>query len=156
NDYLQLLAEFGIVGGVTFLLFLCAHLWSGWRSFRWLVQERSGTLGRLRSDGLALTIGSLRVGAAYAGPSLFDFNLHIPANTLLLAAVFGILANPGVELPYTARRFPKVDFWLRLSLPALALWMALVGLRRLPSEYYGEQARIALRDDQYAESAALA
>jgi O-antigen ligase len=156
NDYLQLLAEFGIVGAVTFLLFLLAHLWSGWRSFRWLVQERAATLGRLRSDGLALTIGSLSAVAAYAIHSIFDFNLHIPANALLLAVVFGILANPGIELPFTSHQVSKLNPWLRLSLPALGLWMALAGLPRLPAEYYGEQARIALRDDQYSASAALA
>ena len=29
NDYLQLLAEYGAIGGVAFLVFLSAHLWRG-------------------------------------------------------------------------------------------------------------------------------
>ena len=36
NDYLELLAEYGVAGAAAFLLFLGAHLRWGWRAFRYL------------------------------------------------------------------------------------------------------------------------
>ncbi|MBA3544376.1 MAG: O-antigen ligase family protein, partial [Chthoniobacterales bacterium] len=97
NDYLQLLAEYGAVGGAAFLFFLGAHLWRGAEAFRKLGPRRLASSARLFSNNLALTVGALGAVAAYVVHSFFDFNLHIPANVLLLAFVFGMLATPGFE-----------------------------------------------------------
>ncbi len=94
NDYLHLLAEYGAVGGAAFLFFLGAHFWRGWKTFKKLGPRRIANSGQLSSNNLALTIGALGAMAAYGVHSLFDFNLHIPANVLLLAFVFGILVTP--------------------------------------------------------------
>ena len=87
--------------------------------------------------------------------SSVDFNLHIPANALLLAFVFGVLANPGRSLDPGSTAVPPrgcgwTDWLPRLALPALGIWMAVAGLPRLPGEYYCEKARIALRDGHNA------
>ena len=34
NDYLELLAEYGLAGVAGLLLFLGAHLWLGWKAYR--------------------------------------------------------------------------------------------------------------------------
>lgn len=152
NDYLQYLAEFGVVGAVVLLIFLFIHLSSGWKFLMWSVGQRGAALGRLRSDSLALNIGALSAVIAYVVHSVFDFNLHIPANAMLIAFVFGILGNSGVVLPFKEAQFPGVSRYAAWALPVLALWMALAGLRTWPAEYYSEQARVALRDQKFAES----
>ena len=97
NDYLQLLSEYGIVGAVTFLgIFFAVHWRHGWIDARRLGPKRIAISRRLASNAMAMNTGALGALAAYVVHSMFDFNLHIPANVLLLAFVFGIIANPGV------------------------------------------------------------
>jgi O-antigen ligase len=152
NDYLELLAEYGAVGVAGLLLFLGAHLSWGWRVFRRLSAPRqmSSAGGWGGSNALAWNIGGLAAVASFLVHSVVDFNLHIPANTYLLAFVFGVLANPGRNLltgeDLPVERFRKMDLLPRLALPVLGLWIIVAGLPKLPGEYYCEQARVALRD----------
>jgi O-antigen ligase len=152
NDYLELLAEYGAAGAVGFLLFLGAHLGAGWHVFRRLsLRSRlAPMIGPVSSNAAAWNIGALAAVASFLVHSIFDFNLHIPANTFLLAFVFGTLANPGRNLhageDLPPERFRWPDLLPRLALPALGLWIIVAGLPKLPGEYYCEQARIALRN----------
>ena len=170
NDYLQFLAEFGLVGMAGFLVFLSVHLWSGWKTFFQSVSQRPAeshgsdglTLrhpGRSnrkkrfefrRSNTLALTIGALSSLVACMVHSFVDFNLHIPANTLVMAFVFGLLASPsnGKAPGSTERNTGEVspNRILPLILPALGLWMAWVVFTKLPAEFLGEKARAILCD----------
>lgn len=89
--------------------------------------------------------------------SVFDFNLHIPGNALLLAFVFGILANPVSEPPGAGvRDFRYWMAWTRLALPALGVAFALLGVPKIRGEYYTERSREALRDRKFQESISLA
>jgi O-antigen ligase len=97
NDYLQLLAEFGVVGMLGFLLFLAVHLRSGIQSFVGLISQRT-TVSLIGSNSLALNIGALASVAAYMVHSFLDFNLHIPANSLLMAFTFGLLTDSSREI----------------------------------------------------------
>ena len=145
SDYLELLGEYGAAGVAGFLLFLVAHLWWGWRAFKHL-SLRMGNDGG--SNAAAWNIGCLSAVACMAVHSIFDFNLHIPVNTLLLAFVFGQLANPGRALTggEQAARLRLVDLLPRLALPALSVWLLAEGGPKLPGEYFAEKARVALRD----------
>ena len=96
NDYLHLLCEYGLVGLAGFLLFFSAHMRQGWRSLSRFVSNSGGGGGALLSTRRALHLGALAAVAAYVVHSALDFNLHIPANAILLAFVFGLLANPGM------------------------------------------------------------
>lgn len=170
NDYLQFLAEFGLIGMVGFLAFLGVHLWSGWKTFFQSVSQRPadshgsdgltlrhpGRSGRKkrfefrRSNTLALTIGALSSAATCMVHSFVDFNLHIPANTLVMAFVFGLLASPSnAKVPGSTERSAgdaSQNRLLRLVLPALGLWMAWVVFTKLPAECLGEKARAILCD----------
>ena len=152
NDYLELLGEYGILGVAGLLLFLGAHLRWGWRVFRRLSPQRDilPIPGRGGSNAAAWNIGALAAVASFLVHSVFDFNLHIPANTFLLAFVFGVLANPGRHLAsgedLPSERFRKTDLLPRLALPALGIWIIVAALPKLPGEYYCEKARVALRD----------
>ncbi len=155
NDYLQFLAEYGAVGVAGLLLFLGAHLRRGWEAYRYLslrTEEQRTRAGNGGSNAAAWNIGALAAVAAIAAHSVVDFNLHIPVNSLLMAFVFGVLANPGREVSLAGfesggRVFP-VDYLPRLALPVLGIWLAAGGLPHLPGEYYAEKARQALRDKQ--------
>ncbi len=91
--------------------------------------------------------------------SAVDFNLHIPANALMMAFIFGILANPGRNIdPDRAQvaRLRRIDWLPRLALPALGIWIAAAGLPKLPGEWFCEKARVALRDGHTAAALDLA
>jgi len=149
NDYLQLLSEYGIAGGVAFLCFFFVHLRRGWIDSRRLGPKRIAVSHRLASNAMALNMGALCALAAYAVHSVFDFNLHIPANVLLLAFVFGIIANPGVTHENSATQpATGLIFW-RIVIFALAAFLGLQVWRLTPGEYFAEKARAALRDYRF-------
>lgn len=152
NDYLELLAEYGLVGAVLCGLFLVVHLGSGMAGLRRIVREQilPGT-PRLSND-LALCIGSLSAIAALLLHSVVDFNLHIPANTLLVAFLFGVLAAPVSDRSFTSDQPVKPVGWWRWMPVAIALVLAVVSIRLLPGEVFGEKARVALRDDRNADA----
>ena len=146
NDYLQLLAEYGLAGSAAFLPFLFLHLRRGLITARRIGPRRIVLSHRLLSNGMALNVGALSAVAAYAVHSVFDFNLHIPANLLLLAFVFGILANNGIEQSARTDGPSRTAFWWRIPAFALAVTLGLQTWRLFPGEFYAEEARTALRD----------
>jgi O-antigen ligase len=150
NDYLHLLAEYGVVGAVTFLLFLAAHLWRGMYSFRRLGPKRVAVSPRVLSNALALNIGAIAAVASYIVHSVVDFNLHIPANLLLMAFVFALLANDGVLRETAAAAAGRAYLWWRAALPVLGIVLIVQCARLLPAEYFSERARAAVRDEQPA------
>jgi len=155
NDYLQLLADYGIVGVTLFVILLVAHLVAGRKSFRRLV-ERAESFGELRSNNLALCIGSLSVIAAYMLHSVVDFNMQLPANALHIAVVFAILANtnPSGSDGSPPPRLITFAGWL---LPVMSLAILLYGLPMMPAEYFTERARFALvRQENPGEAFAFA
>ena len=146
NDYLHLLSEYGAVGFALFVPFFLAHLRRGWITARRLGPKRIAVSHRIGSNAMALNVGALGALAAYAVHSVFDFNLHIPANVLLMAFVFGILANSGVAIESPAPRGAFARLIPRALLLALSLTIAIQAWRLLPGEYFGEKARTSLRD----------
>ncbi len=73
NDYLEGLAETGIIGGLCCLWFLGVVL----------VSALEGTIALERSFGSVLNLSGLVACSGILVHSLVDFNLHIPANALL-------------------------------------------------------------------------
>ena len=147
NDYLHLLGEYGAVGGGLFLFFLGAHLRNGWKNFQRLGPKRVVVSHNLLSTSLALNLGALGAVAAYIVHSFVDFNLHIPANVLLLAFVFGVLANDGIQRETEDSPVPMSILWWRAILPALGALLAIQCVRLLPGAYFAEHARTAQRDN---------
>ncbi len=110
---------------------------------------------RLASNTMALNMGALGTMAAYLVHSIFDFNLHIPANALLMAFVAGVIANPGVERNGTDTTRDSIIVW-KLLLPAAAALLLVQAWRFAPGEYFAEKARTALRDNRYFSAAVFA
>lgn len=143
NDYIHLLAEYGWLGVGFFLVCLLAHLMHGIRAVEWVVENRLIRSSRGQSTALALLAGSLAALVALAVHSVVDFNMHIPVNAMLVAWLFGILANPGVEMgARLSRREPVFILTQTFAalLGAFLLFQLLPGAKR---EYYGEQLRLA-------------
>ena len=147
NDYLHLLGEYGAVGGLLFLFFLGAHLHNGWKNFQRLGPKRVVISNNLLSTSLALNLGAIAAVAAYIVHSFVDFNLHIPANVLLMAFVFGLLANAGIQRETEDSTVPMSIFWWRALLPATGAFLAIQCVRLLPGEYFAEHARTEVRDN---------
>lgn len=144
NDYLQLLADYGIIGVLLFAALLGIHLVAGSKSFLHLVR-RSESADDPQSNNLALCIGSLSVIAAYMVHSAVDFNMQLPVNALLISVAFAILANSKAELSGGGReKLPRTVLLSRWLLPALGLAVMIYGLPLVAGEYFTERARIAL------------
>jgi O-antigen ligase len=191
NDYLQLLAEFGVLGIAAGLLFIGMHLWTGWRSIAAVIAERSVSRrsphelrqGRTQkrstlawqavageeadrqeklkpafkgSHSLALTVGALASAAAYSVHSFVDFNLHIPANTLVMAFVFALLANPaGAQTIHFAggEKTRRTGLpWFGWALPITGVVLAITALPTWPAEYFSEKARRVLSHYEFMAS----
>lgn len=152
NDYLQLLAEYGLAGAAFFAFFLGTHLRRGWKNFQRLGPRRVAVAHRLLSNGMALQVGAIGALSAYVVHSFFDFNLHIPANVLLLAFVFGVLANAGTQSETNPVAPTTSQVVWRLVLPLIGLIALVQCVRLLPAEYFTERARTALRDEHPASA----
>jgi O-antigen ligase len=146
NDYLHLLCEYGAIGAAGFLLFLYAHLRHGLQSFIQFGPRRAARGASPLSNRLALIMGALCAVAAYIVHSTVDFNLHIPANALLLAFVFGLIANPDIKQTSETSQ-PAANFLPRIALALVGAALLVQGARLFLGEYYAEHARAALRDE---------
>ncbi len=151
NDYLHLLCEYGIVGALGFVLFFGAHARQGFHNVRHSTRSIASGGRHLFSNRLAISLGALSAIAAYVVHSIFDFNLHIPANAALMAFVFALVANPeNMHRLQKARPAPFAP--PRVTLAILGLVLLIQSLRLLRGEYYSECARVALRDEDPANS----
>lgn len=84
NDYLEALAEAGILGGICGLSFL----WLLYRDARKNLAAEQGQFSR------ALHAGALAAVCGLLLHSFVDFNLHIPANALLFLMEVAVVASP--------------------------------------------------------------
>jgi O-antigen ligase len=148
NDCLQLLAEYGVVAALFLFGFVAAHGANTWsfigRMLRWL-EERNQAF----SNSLALVVGSALAVIGLIVHSFFDFNLQIPGNTLFVALVFGILANPGVQWDKTPRTSSVgAVIWRTVPILTSAIVLTVVWPRR-QGELEAEAARLAFLQRSY-------
>lgn len=87
NDYLQIFAEFGLIGS---LLVAVLAGWILWRPLSVVVWRR-GSGNRELAIGL---LGSLLIIGLH---SLADFNLYIPANAAAFAWIAGVAVSPALR-----------------------------------------------------------
>jgi O-antigen ligase len=93
NDYLEVLAEAGILGGICGLSFL----WLLYREARKNFETEQGYFSR------ALHAGGIAAVCAMLLHSFVDFNLHIPANALLFLLQVSIVISPPLPSAASAR-----------------------------------------------------
>lgn len=83
NDYLEVLAESGIIGGGALILFAFGGV--GWISSKWIKRRDPFVRG--------IVLGALAGVVALLIHSFFDFNLRIPANAAYFVALFAFAAR---------------------------------------------------------------
>jgi O-antigen ligase len=103
NDYLELLSDAGVMGGLCGLAFVGLLLWQGLSG----LQSANGRSAR------AIRAGALAACAGLLLHSLVDFNLHIPSNALIFLILACVAtsdaadqaeASDGMPRPSKARR----------------------------------------------------
>ena len=93
NDYLQLLTDGGLIGGLIGLWFL-------FELFR-VARRQFQQIERARSHDRALTLGGYIALLGIAVHSLLDFNLQIAANALLFLLVLALATATATNLKMT-------------------------------------------------------
>jgi O-antigen ligase/tetratricopeptide (TPR) repeat protein len=152
-DYLELLSEYGIVGAGFGAVFLIAHAASASAGIAGIVRRRLRPANRVFSNELAILIGSGAAIGTLISHSVVDFNGHIPANALLYAFLFGILANPSSDPEVAATERPRVAMAARFGIPALGVMLFALVAPRLQGEYHAEWARVHLRSSEFMDLA---
>ena len=112
NDYLNLLADWGAVGGIivlTGMVTFGAGLRKTWK----YVRPSENDFGRGMSNRFAFFLGASAGLLALAVHSVVDFNLHIPANALLGVTLLALLSSN--------LRLATERYWLGAHLPVKML-----------------------------------
>ena len=120
NDYLNLLADWGVAGGVIVFagmgvfIFTLAKTWPH-------VRREVKDFGHGQSNRYAFFVGAVGGLTALAVHSFTDFNLHIPANALVGVTLLALVASN--------LRFATERYWFRAGVPLkLGLTTALVAV----------------------------
>jgi O-antigen ligase len=142
NDYLNTLADWGLIGGL--LVLLCWGMFyyqvlSGWR----FVQRSQNDLGAKRSNKSALVAGGAFGLLAILVHSIFDFNMHIPANALLAVTLLGLVA---AHYRFASERYWHTVRW-PLRIPVTLLLLAALS-------YLGLQSWKHTRESHWSSRAA--
>ena len=151
SDYLELLAEYGVVGAALAGLFLITHLHAGFSVLTRIARKRLRPAKRLFSTEVALIAGTLAAVVALMAHSVVDFNGHIPSNTLFFAFLFGVLACPSADPQMTGTRSSGIMRAGRVILPVAGVVTIAVSAPLLAGEYHAEWARVQLRCKQYVD-----
>ena len=108
NDYLNTLADWGLVGGLLVAACWGTFFWqvfTGWR----FVQRSQNDLGAKRSNRASFVLGGALGLLAILVHSYTDFNMHIPANALLAVTIMALVAS--------YYRFASERYWHTVRLP---------------------------------------
>jgi O-antigen ligase len=112
NDYLNLMADWGVLGAgiaCATLGLLAWHGYTGWKR----VRREGGDFSSSQSDRAGFVLGASG-GLLFAVlHSVVEFNLYVPATAGVAAALAGGLA--------AHKRFATSRYWLRLGLPVRCL-----------------------------------
>jgi O-antigen ligase len=108
NDYLNLLADWGAMGGIIVLAGMATFALGLWQT-RGHVRRSENDFGSAMSNRHAFFIGASCGLVALAVHSLVDFNLHIPANAILGVTLLALLSSN--------LRFATESYWLKIRLP---------------------------------------
>lgn len=144
NDYLNALADWGLVGGVLIGGALVSLGWGGWRTWRFVRRDSAG-LATKPSDRAAFVLGCGLGLLALAFHSFVDFNMQIPSNAMLAVTFMAILSS---HLRFTSNRYWLNPRWygrVLLSLLVLASAGVLVqqGVERWRAAAYLRQSERA-------------
>ncbi len=88
NDYAEVLAETGVIGGLCGLAFLVLLAWTGWKN----------TVAEKELMNLAYHAGALVACFGLLIHATVDFNFHIPSNALIFLLQAALATSPALRL----------------------------------------------------------
>jgi len=155
NEYLQILADYGVIGLLILIMVLGMHSFIGLRFVRAYAAFGSKTGPILpKSDHLALVIGALGVLASIATLSLFDFVMHLPVFVIVASVFLALLAAPdpmaaALTSTPSSQLIPggSLMFMNRAVVFGCGIAMTIFGLVFSQSEYHYERARLSFEAD---------
>jgi len=122
NDYLNTLVDWGLAGAIIVLAAWVIFYVQAFRSWRF-VQRSQNDLAAKRSNKSAFVLGGSVGLLAILVHSFFDFNMHVPANAIL---VITIMALVGAHYRFaTERHWHTVRIGLRI--PVVSTLVLLFG-----------------------------
>ncbi|MBA4150782.1 MAG: O-antigen ligase family protein [Verrucomicrobia bacterium] len=141
NDYLNALAEWGIIGVIIILssfLLLARGFFCTWAQ----VGKGQTDLNRKRSNREAILLGALFGVIAILLHSVVDFNLQIPANAILFVTLMALITS---FRRYETRSFSDPAKWVtKMGLSVLLLvgiwYLSLQGVRRFEEQKWLKRA----------------
>ena len=118
NDYLNTLVDWGVVGAVLVLLCWVAFYYQIFRGWKF-IQRSQNDLTIKHSNKSAFVAGGALGLLAILVHSVFDFNLHIPANAILAVTLMALVA---AHYRFASERYWHTVRWpLRLPVTATLL-----------------------------------
>jgi O-antigen ligase len=121
NDYLNLLADWGMAGGLIVMAGMAAFAAGLWETRKRVQRAERDLGGRGTSNRFAFFLGASAGLLALAVHSVVDFNLHIPANAILGVTLLALLTSN--------LRFATERYWLSARLPVkMLVTVALAGV----------------------------
>lgn len=119
NDYLNTLADWGLVGAALVLACWAALYYQVFRGWRF-VQRSQSDLGAKRSNRSAFVAGGAIGLLAILVHSLWDYNMHVPANAILAVTLMAIVAS---HYRFASERYWHTVRW-PLRIPVMAILLA--------------------------------
>jgi hypothetical protein len=92
NDYLNTLADWGLVGALLVLAAWGALFWGVFRGWRF-IRRSDADLNQKKSNKSAFVLGACIGLLTLLVVSFFDFNLHIPANAILAVTLLALVTG---------------------------------------------------------------
>ncbi len=154
NEFLQMFADYGVVGLFFLLAVLMFHFMNGFGFVRAYVGFRPPP-GRVapQSDHLGLALGALAALSAMVFLSMFDFAMHLPIFAIMAAVLMAVLAvpDPMASALKNDRKYLVPGGPLMFANRAVAfgcgIAMMLFGATFSRSEFNYELARLAFEAD---------
>jgi O-antigen ligase len=147
NDYANAFADYGIVGIALIAWLIGAFFYSVGQNIR---QRATKTAAGGPSNRFAFAIGAVVAVSALLVHSIFDFNMHILANSLTLSCIAAVALNckvhPRHDIHLSGKRRWTQQFTVRLRglqkwlavgcLTALLVWLTVLAARNYASHLY--------------------
>ena len=112
SDYLNVLTDWGMVGGLLVVAALVVVAWGVAQTWR-RVRRSENDFGSGLSNRFACFLGLLGGLVAMMVHSLVDFNMHVPADALLALTLLALLSSN--------LRFATERYWVTVRLPMKVL-----------------------------------
>lgn len=154
NEFIQILADYGLIGFGAVFAVLVLHFGNGLNFVRAYVGFRPLTGPPIpQSDHLALVMGAIGGLTVIGTQSLFDFVMHVPAIGILASLLLATMACPD---PMSSVNEPQKDTYLpggnflfvtRAISFGSGFALLLLGTVFIRSEWHLEQGRLAFQSD---------